>query len=319
MTQAAERTVDAVLRDELAHGDVVLGTIGPILGHLLANQDHSLFSDEIVARIRGMATDLARQILEAQAKAGPEETQTLFGEDRVAQLASQLLCDTDLLSHCHALSLESQLTGRLAARNGLDEVLSPLLQALIASDDAETASTAMAALASQARFVQAQRRMELPLGELPGDIFHRCLLVWRSHLPEEEEGAAKIAEGRLRTGFEEGVSRLGLLSRLVGGMGNGALAALSISHAGVALFLTALALGSGQDRELATLSTNECQLARFALGLRAAGLKPSDIEEQFHFVFPDVTLPRGFGSLRVDQAEDILSTSAGQPGGWSAA
>ena len=41
------------LRDALARGNAALARIGPILTHLLATPDHSLFSDEIVARIRG--------------------------------------------------------------------------------------------------------------------------------------------------------------------------------------------------------------------------------------------------------------------------
>ncbi|MFN5779555.1 MAG: hypothetical protein ACK44O_08785, partial [Novosphingobium sp.] len=60
-----EPTVEDVLRDELAQGDAVIGTIAPILRHLLANDDQSLFNDEVVARVRGMVDHLARQVLDA--------------------------------------------------------------------------------------------------------------------------------------------------------------------------------------------------------------------------------------------------------------
>ena len=54
VTASPADTVETVLREELAHGDAMLGTITPILRHLLANDDHSVFGDEIVARVRAM-------------------------------------------------------------------------------------------------------------------------------------------------------------------------------------------------------------------------------------------------------------------------
>ena len=47
------------LRDALVRGNATLARIGPILAHLMATPDHSLFSDEIIARIRGMCHHLA--------------------------------------------------------------------------------------------------------------------------------------------------------------------------------------------------------------------------------------------------------------------
>ena len=52
--------VEAVLRAELAHADATVGTVTPILRHLLNNGANSIFSDAIVAGVRGMAGDLAR-------------------------------------------------------------------------------------------------------------------------------------------------------------------------------------------------------------------------------------------------------------------
>ena len=309
MTQSSEAPVEAILRDELAHGDVVLGTIGPVLGHLLANHDHSLFSDEIVSRVRGMIGDISRQMLTAQAEAAEEFDPRSYAERWQGRLTQALLTNARLVAHCHALALEWQLTARLESRNAIDPVLSPLLQALVASDDAPTAATAMAALAAQARFAQRQRRMELPLGELPAEHFQQALTAWLEQVEAEDAKAAMAAASKLRENYDESAGRLGLLGRLVHGMGAGALAALSISHAGTAIFLSALAAASHQERELAVIATNDRQLARLALALRAAGLKPKDIEEQFLYIHPDVSLPEGFDALRADRATELLATS----------
>jgi hypothetical protein len=309
MSQSSEAPIEAALRDQLAQGDVVLGTVGPVLGHLLANHDHSLFSDEIVSRVRGMVGDIARQLLSAQAAAGAIDDARTFADGNSGALTAALLTDEPLVGHCHALAIEWQLTARLEARNAIDPVLSPLLQALVASDDPSTASTAMAALAAQARFVQRQRRMELPLTELPADQFHRALAVWLDRIDADNGEAALLAASGLREQYDESAARLGLLARLVHGMGAGAMAALSVSHAGLAIFLSALAATTNQDRDLAVLATNDRQTARLALSLRAAGLKPQAVEEQFLYIHPDVALPEGFDALRSDRARTLLAAS----------
>jgi hypothetical protein len=309
MTHSSEAPVEAVLRDELAHGDLLLGTIGPVLGHLLAHHDHSLFSDEIVSRVRGMISDIARQMLTSQAEAAEEFDPRAYAERWQERLTESLLGNSRLVAHCHALALEWQLTTRLEARNGIDPVLSPLLQALVASDEAPTAATAMAALAAQARFAQRQRRMELPLGELPADHFQQALTVWLEQVAPDDPKAAMTAASRLREDYDESAGRLGLLARLVHGMGAGVLAALSISHAGAAIFLSGLAAASNQDRELAVVATNDRQLARLAVSLRAAGLKPKDVEEQFLHLHPDVSLPEGFDGLSAVRASELLASS----------
>lgn len=309
MTQRSDIDVEDVLSYELAHGDVVLDTVAPVLAHLLANHDHSLFSDEIVSRVRGMLEDLARQVVATRdGSPGDDDpdTRSAASED-AGRLVDKLAGEFELLRHCHALALEWQLTTRLEARNAIDPVLSPLVQALVASDDPSTASTAMALLAAQARYVQQQRRMELPLGELPADLFHLVLSRWREGVGDASGPETNEAEGRLRESYDESVSRIGLLSRLVTGMGAGVSAALSLPHAGVALFLSALAKASNQQRDLVVISTNDRQLARLALALRAAGLKPKDVEEQFVYLHPEVALPDGFETLRADRAAAILA------------
>jgi len=143
---------------------------------------------------------------------------------------------------------------------------------------------------------------------------HGALMAMRTLAgPEDDERAAQ-AEAAIRSGYDEAGSRLGLLSRTVVGMGGGAVAALSVTHAGVALFLTALSLASGQDRELVAISTNESQAARLVLGLMAAGLKSTAVEEQFLSFHPDIVLPDGFDRIGADRAAAILAVSGSLAG-----
>ena len=309
-------TVEAVLRDELVHGDALIGTIAPILRHLLANDEHSVFSDEVIARVRGMLEHVARQLLDARAAAAGLIERPEHGRDEIEELKSGFVAHAGFLSHVHALAMEWQLTDRLQARLALDPVLSPLLQALIASSASNVASKAMALLAAQARFVQTQRRMQLPLNELPGDILHAALIGLRTQAGESEEAQlhASDAERTIRSQYDESRSRLGLLARIVSGMGGGASAALSVTHAGVAIFCTALSMASGQSRDMAVLSTNEGQLSRFALALRASGLRQDAVEEQLVSLHSEVSLPEGFEQLGPDRAAALLAHSVVYPG-----
>ena len=309
----AGATVEAVLRDELAQGDAMLGSIGPILHHLLDNGGNSFFSDEILSGVRSMAMDLARQLLAEMATASgladPPEDQS----GTHAALFSAIVAHPGLLGHLHALALEWQLTRRLQGRLALDPVLPPLLQALMASPDPAVSAGAMAALAAQARFCQSQRRMQHRLEELPGDLLHVALLSLRTlaGTDDEADAAAAKAEAAIRWRCDDGRSRLGVLSALVSGLGGEMATALSVTHAGVALFLTALARISGQDRDLAVLATHESQLARLALAMRASGLKLQSLEEHFQALHPDVALPEGFDRLGPDSAAAILASSSG--------
>lgn len=310
MNNFTDQSVEDELRSTLCKDDVVIDTLGSVLRHLLANDDHSLFSDEIVARVRGMLSHVARQLLHSQVSENDQDSPVHSFEPGTQGLVDCFLSNAAFLSHVHALAIEGQLAERIQTRNSVDPVLSPLLQALIASDDEETASAAMMTLAAQSRFVQSQRRMELPLLELPGDLFHFALITMRTQAGEEGDEAASLAEVILRAKFNESESRLGLLSRLVTGMGNGAIAALSVSHAGLAIFLTGLGLGSGQDRDLAVLATSERLLVRLALSLSAAGLKPEAVAEQFLYLHPEISLPEGFEYLSSDRAAALLSASS---------
>lgn len=304
------------MREELAHGDAMIGTIAPILRHLLANDEHSVFSDEILAALRGMMNHVASQLLDAlNAAAGTPEARD-HAPAQLAALVDGFVGHPGFLSHVHALALEWKLALRMEARLALDPVISPLLQALVASPDQQVAASSMALLASQARFAQTQRRMQLPLTELPGDLLHATLVAMRGMAGEDPETLAihAAAEQTIRDSYDESRTRLGLISRLVMGMGGGATAALSVTHAGVPIFLSALALASGQDRDMVVLSTNEGQVARLALALRASGLRANAIEEQFGSLHPDVILPEGFENLGSDHAAALLARSAAYPG-----
>lgn len=297
------------LRESFARGNVMLGKIAPILGHLLSTPDHSLFSDEIIARVRGMLNDLAWQVLRAQAEATGQAAREEFADRHGEALAAHFQTSPALIAHCHALALEWQLAARMEAACGLDPVLSPLIQQLIASNDSAVASAAMAALAAQARFAQGQRRMELPLTELPGDLLHETLLGWRGYSGAVRSDAMVRAEAKLRNGYDESTGRLALFARLVASMGGETSGALAVDQAGVAIFFTALAARSSQSREMAVLSSNERQMARLALGLRAAGLRGHDIEEAILRLHPEAAPPAGLADVNEREARQMLAES----------
>lgn len=311
-TPVSAAEVESILQGELAEGDAVLASTRPILRHLLANRDQSLFSDEVIARVRGMIAHVARQLLRACIDAGGADggeadeavLQDLPGHE---DLAALMLEDAAFLSYAHALTQEATLAEDLQRRSGIDGVLSPLLQELAASTDPQVAAAAMRAIAAQARFLQQMRRMELPLAELPGDLFHKALLLMHTHMAGDP--VAEAAGTSLRAAFDEGEGRIGQLSRLVMGLGMRAPRALAIDHAGLALFATALGMASNQDRTLAILAFGENQLARLALSLRAAGLGQSAVEEQFLYLHPDALLPEGFEALTSARAVAVLAAS----------
>lgn len=305
--ESGDKARTAALRDELAQGNAMLARVTPILSHLLATPDHSLFSDELVARVRGMCHDLAWQILRAQAEATGEKGRDAFADRHGEALAEHFFSSPAILSHCHALALEWQLSARMEQQYGIDPVLTPLLQDLIASPDDSQASAAMAALAAQARFAQAQRRMELPLAELPGDLFHDLLLGWRTFNGQRRSDAMIRAEAKLRNGYDESTNRLALLARLISGMAEEAIAALDLERSGVALFVTALSARSGQSRGMAMLSTNEKQVLRLGLGLRAAGLDAEQLETQIFRLHPQAQPRRSIGELHVAEAAQLLA------------
>lgn len=289
--------VETILRAKVAHGDDLARAVQPILRHMLASQAGSLFGDEVLARIRGMQSDLVRQLLAAYS-----DHVATDGDHEVA-LSRVLTDDPQILGHLHALALEWQLAERLEREFSVDPVVPPLLQALISSPEADTQDLAMKLLAAQARWCQAQRRMQLSLTELPGEVLHAALLGLRSICGD----AATTAERSIASKYNEGASRLGLATRLVISMGHAVKAALDLRHGGSALFVTALSLGAGQSRDAVILSTHEGQSTRLALALRSAGLSTAALEQQLVLLHGRVSLPVGFERLGPDHSSAILN------------
>lgn len=301
----ADHAVEAILRDELARENRALAAVVPVLRHLLSSEAHALLSDAILARVRGMVGDCAAQLLAALAGRDPSSrTPEASDHGALDYWAEALMEDEDLLGLCHALATESLIAERLQQRHGIDPVLSPLVQELIASHDPTVASLAMTTLAAQSRFIQSQRRMELPLGELPAELFHA--LIARGADGARDAGA-RAGLDRLQASYDEAASRLGLLARLVTAMRRGALAALALEHAGLALFASALAAETRQSRGAGVLACHEGQGARLALMLRAAGQSLPVIERQFLLVEPAARMPRAIAGLSPDRASSLLT------------
>lgn len=304
MDLAADYAVEAILRDELARENRALHGVVPVLRHLLVSDSHALVSDAIVARVRGMVIDCAAQLMTAMEGRDPATRSPATADPATLDdWAEALMKDEPLLAFCHALANESLLAERFQQRHAIDPVLSPLLQELIASDVSAISALAMSTLAAQSRFIQSQRRMELPLGELPAEMFHTVVALGINRATDE---IAQAGLDRLQRSYDEAASRLGLLARLVAAMRRGAMAALAIDHAGMALFVSALAVLTRQPREAGVLACHEGQGARLALSLRAAGLSLPVIERQFLLAEPAGRMPRAIPSLTAERAAALL-------------
>lgn len=318
-TMTGSSSLEEILRHELARGDVALAGVAPVLTHLLSGSGQSLVSDAIIAHMRGMIADLARQLLQAQRDAGGETASAAaIDADLVDALSQRLIASTVVLSHIYALAVEAHYANSLEVDAAIDPVLSPLLQELIASDNDEVAELAMAAMAAQARFMQAQRRMNLPLRELPSDLFHQVLSIWRRFGRDVSAEVLQQAEAAMREQHDEASSRLGLFSHLVSGLKGAVHAALRIDHAGISLFASAIASVTRQPRELAILACHEGQVARLALTLRGAGVKPEEVVRQIALIHPTMELPEGFGELSERQALSMLGSARSPSTGASA-
>ena len=303
--------IETLLRDDLMHADQVMVHMGPILRHLLQNDDSSIFSDEIIARVRGMLADIARQLIEAIDKVS-DSGSPLAGQGEFAvRLAEMLGSSEALLHHLHMLAIEWQLTEKLRIRVGLDPVLTPLLQDLIASADPDVAARGINLLAAQARFGQSMRRMQLPLSELPGDLHHLAIMTMQALIADDAAGLAVAgsAHAFLRQHRSASISRLDLLDHLTKRLDGDLPLALYPDRAGVALFLTALAFGASVSREMATMCTTESQMARLALALGAAGSGRSGLLGAFAIIHPDVALPEAVECIIPDRAAAILASS----------
>lgn len=313
MDCAAAGSLETVLRDELAREDRALGSVAPVLRHLLVSEGQALVSDAIVARVRGMMSDLAAQLLAGAAGRDPAQRGSgRIALDEIDRLAEALVDEPMLLGFCHALACEGQMLERLEHRASIDPVLSPLMQELVASDDPRVAELAMAVLTAQSRFLQTQRRMELPVGELPADVLDGLLRRFAQTRPGES-GDQRVTLAGMRRDYDEAAGRLGLLSRLVAAMRRGAVACLTLDHAGLSLFASGLARLARMPRDTALLSFQSGQGARLALAMRSAGASSATIEQAFLLVHPGGRLPRGLDKVATDRARDLLAAGPAGP------
>lgn len=303
--------IEALLRDDLAHADQVMIHMGPILQHLLRNDDNSIFSDEIIARVRGMLSDLARQLVQAVGEAAGHDNSAAWAREAGDDLADMLAGNQALLNHLHMLAVEWQLTEKMQGRLGLDPVLTPLLQDIIASRDPDLAARGMNLLAAQAQFGQLMRRMQIPLSELPGDLHHIALMTMQAYVAEDPSGlaAAGAAESTLRQQRMTAASRLELLDHVIGQLAGDSGRGLKIDTAGIALFLSTLASGAGMSREMAIMCTTESQMARMALALSAAGADRTNLVTTFSALHPQTSLPDGIDQIVPDAAAAMLASS----------
>ncbi|MES2302267.1 MAG: hypothetical protein V4521_09375 [Pseudomonadota bacterium] len=303
--------IETLLRDDLFHADQAILHMAPILQHLLRNDDSSIFSDEIIARVRGMFADIARQLVQAMGEAAGHADAGAWAREAGPGLAEMLASDQALLTHLHMLAVEWQLAEKLQGRQGIDPVLTPLLQDLIASADPDIAVRGMNLLAAQARFGQAIRRMQIPLTELPGELHRAALAKMRAYVADDPSGvaAAELAELTLHKARIGAASRIDLLSYAISASGTSSSAALSLHNAGVALFLTALGAGAGLPRETAVMCTTESQMPRLALSLAAAGIGRDGLVETFAALHPDIALPPALEALHPDRAAAMLASS----------
>lgn len=316
MDRTETSLVEEILKDELARGDRALLSVAPVISHMLDASGPALVSDAIVARLRGMLGDLARQLLNA----GHESTrQEAIEQDDIDHLAGALAGNSAVIGHLYALAMEGHLTDRLEQRASLDPVLGPLLQELIASDKPATAELAMSTLAAQSRFVQSQRRMELPLAELPCELFATVLQQFEVAALAMDPSSVSRALAVLKRKYDEGAGRIGLLARLVSSMRGGAVAALQLEHAGMALFASGLATLTRQSRDLAVFACHEGQAARLAISLRAAGLDAEAIEVQFLTLGSGGAIPADIETMAPARAQALLSSGEFERGTLEAA
>lgn len=283
---------DRLLAD-LAQGGRDLGAIGPVLRHLVARPDTSLFGEEIVARTRGMVESLALGLLR---KAGDRAADT-----QLPVLVARLCDHERLLIHVHALALEAQTTQALATR-GIDSTLPPLLQQRMAGTQPDGAALAMGVLAAQTRFMRSQQRMELDFAELPAELLHDVLQILADATGAEGAGAVRTVQA----GYDERRSRLALLAQVGLGLGDDFLFGLDPARAGFALFATALSLVTGQERDRVVVATARGHEARLGLMLAMAGLAPAAREAAVLCLHPDAAPAGAWLDIDGHRAAELL-------------
>lgn len=306
MSQFGDRTTEEILSDALTRGDAALASNGAILRHLLHNDDQSMFTDEIVARVRGMIQHIARQLLRAQIDADQNGDSFALSEAALERLTGILTSNGALLGHVHALALEYRLCDRLQFRLRLDPVMPPMTSELRARGG-EGAAGIMHLISAQARFCQDQCDMELPLVELPERLFHSVLIAQQMQAAEPDQNVLAIAHARLRGVYESHTNRHALLLQAVAIARAAEQDLFNVAHAGVSVFLSGLAQATRQVREHVVLAAFDRRMTRLALSLRAAGVPQEKVAVQFACFHPDAAVPREYDMVDAHQAALILA------------
>ncbi|MEO1921078.1 MAG: hypothetical protein ABGW84_04235 [Sphingomonadaceae bacterium] len=311
LTTGANGNVSDELRGALQRCDQALSSSAPVLRHLVANSESSLFHEEVLARVRGMLDHLGTQMLRRYLDTAGHANDEPIPLDRLDALVTALAEDQDLLSHLHALSIEWRLAQRFAERRSTELVLTPLVKELVGSDKPETARLAMAFLTAQARFAQHARRMQVELGELPGELLNFCLTSLRKAVDRQADSRrhVQLAIRSVQDSYDEGHTRHGVGNLLVYDDATRD-AALDPEQAGIALFVTALARASGVSRDNATLGVAEGQAPRLGLMLHAAGRDRQQVERTVLLIHPDARLPEGLGEIDQHSALKLLGGNA---------
>ncbi|QWC58084.1 hypothetical protein F7D01_14320 [Erythrobacter sp. 3-20A1M] len=276
------------LRDALREERRASEWAAQALPRLIAGGDQ-LLGQDIVARVEGMVASLADQLANA-----------LRTEDRqefAAQIRGELAFDTELVAFLHALAMEFRATARLSRDAGLDRVAPPELRALSSGNSPTPSRLASSAIGAQARYLGDMIAMRLPLPELPAEMFDR--LVSRLDVCD--------AAGPLRAGYEEGETRLTLLSRLATSGPAFDRPAMDCRRSGLALFLTRLADGSGLDRTSISLALGSPSFTRLALAMRASGMDIADIGCQCALLAPYASLPAALEDVEPEEAKTIIA------------
>ncbi len=265
----------------LADADHRLSACSAVLESQAALGPCGLLDDRTIALVRGMAADLAAQL------SGSDHALT-------AAVRAMLVAHRAMLMHLHAIAVEFRLSEALAARRALDPVFPPLVR---------RHPDGGALLAAQTRVTDAVRLMRMPLAELPGDLQH---IAWSIRDAACADAHGSPPNGRTPVRADP-PGRIALLQRALLHMADDLALTLHIDEAGVALFLSALALASGMPREMVALATAEDDPLRLALMLRTAGLGRDSAALQLLAIRPDADP----ALVDIADAERLLRDSLG--------
>jgi len=293
---AADHSPEAAIRAQFAREERVRAALGTVLPHLVGDDDAAPLGEEPVVRTRALLAALAADLLRDL----PDHVR----QSVAPALAQALATRPALLAHCHALALEAATAERLAP-SGIDPILSPLVESLLAAAP-DTAALAMTTLAAQTRFTCRQRRMETVADELPAALMHEALVA----LADLSVGPGSDAAASLRSAYDEGRTRLSLLARLALAAADHGDSLLDPAQAGFALFATAVAERAGAPREEVILAGVAGQELRLALLLRAAGAEPAIARAAIAVVHPGARLPSSWADLPARRASVLLAGAA---------